>query len=140
MLFRSRGKIIVETVSLRVPNSMMEKSLQSDAWLDATKYPDISFEVISFDNVKTDGDKTTADVTGTFTLHGVSNKITVPVKMSFLKDKLHDRFPKLQGDLLVVRASFTIKRSDYGINKAQFEDKVSDEIELTLSLAGQSPR
>jgi polyisoprenoid-binding protein YceI len=136
----TRGKIIVEAVSLRVPNSMMEKSLQSDALLDAAKYPDITFEVTAFDNVKTDGDKTTGDVTGTFTLHGVSNKITVPVKMTFLKDKLHDRFPKLQGDLLVVRASFTIKRSDYGINKAKFEDKVSDEIELTLSLAGQSPR
>src|SRR5580658_9077073 len=115
----TRGKIIVQAVSLHVPNPMMEKGLQSDAWLDATKYPDITFEVIGLDNVKTDGDKTTADVTGTFTLHSVSNKITVPVKMTYLKGKLHDRFPKLEGNLLVLRASFTIKRSDYGINKAK---------------------
>jgi len=136
----TRGKISVEAASLHVPNPMMEHGLQSDAWLDATKYTDITFEVIGFDHVQTDGDKTTADVTGTFTLHGVSNKITVPVKMTFLKGKLHDRFPRLQGDLLVLRSSFTIKRSDYGINKAKFEDKVSDEIQLTLSLAGQSPK
>ena len=136
----TRGKIIVEANSLHVPNQMMEHGLQSDAWLDTTKYPDITFEVISLANVKTDGDKTTADVTGAFALHGVTNKITIPVKMTFLKDKLHDRFPKLQGDLLVVRSSFTIKRGDYGINKAKFEDKVADEIQLTLSLAGQSPK
>jgi polyisoprenoid-binding protein YceI len=136
----TRGKIIVEAASLRVPNSIMEEGLQSDSWLDVAKYPRITFEVIGFDNVKTDGDKTAADVTGTFTLHGVSNKITIPVTMTFLKDRLHDRFPKLKGDLLVVRSSFTIKRSDYGINKAKFEDKVADEIQLTLSLAGQSPK
>ena len=133
-----KGKIVVQTASLRVPNSMMEGHLQSDKWLDSTKYPQISFEVISVDNVKTSDNKTTADVTGTMTLHGVSNKITVPVKLTYLKDKLKDRFPALQGDLLVVRANFTIKRGDYGINKGAFEDKVSDEIELTLSLAGQS--
>src|SRR5208282_3966788 len=99
-----------------------------------------SFEVISVDNVKTTDNKTTADVTGTMTIHGVSNKITVPVKLTYLKDKLKDRFPKLEGDLLVVRATFIVKRSDYAINKDKFEDKVSNDIELTLSLAGQSPR
>jgi polyisoprenoid-binding protein YceI len=42
--------------------------------------------------------------------------------------------------LLVIRASFVIKRSDFGINKGQMEDKVSDEIQLNLSIAGQAPR
>jgi len=57
-----------------------------------------------------------------------------------LKGKLKDRFPQLQGDLLVLRSNFTIKRSDYNINKGNAEDKVSDDIDLKLSLAGQSPR
>ena len=64
----------------------------------------------------------------------------MPVTITFLKDKLHDRLPNLQGDLLVVRATFSVKRSDYDINKGMLEDKVSDEIALTLSVAGQSPR
>jgi polyisoprenoid-binding protein YceI len=135
-----KGKIVVEAKSLRVPNSMMQGHLQSDKWLDVAKYPDITFDVISLENVKTTDNKTTADVTGTFTLHGVANKITVPAKITYLKDKLKDRLPQLNGDLLVLRATFIIKRGDYGINKAAFEDKVSDEVELTLSLAGQSPR
>ncbi len=134
-----KGKIVVEAKSLRVPNSMMQGHLQSDKWLDVAKYPDITFDVISLDNVKTTDNKTTANVTGTFTLHGVAKKITVPVKITYLKDRLKDRWPQLNGDLLVLRATFTINRGDYGINKATFEDKVSEEVELTLSLAGQSP-
>jgi hypothetical protein len=64
----------------------------------------------------------------------------VPVKFTYLKDRLKDRFPQLEGDLLVLRAHFTIRRSEFGINPGAGEDKVSDQIELTLSLAGQAPR
>jgi polyisoprenoid-binding protein YceI len=136
----TKGKLVVAAESLHVPNATMQKHLQSDMWLDVAKFPDITFEVISVANVKTEGGKTTADVTGTMTIHGVSHQITVPVKMTYLKDKLKDRFPNLKGDLLVLRTTFTVKRSDYGINKGNFEDKVSDEIELNLSVAGQSPK
>ena len=135
-----KGKIIVEAASLNVPNPMMKQHLQSDKWLDVTKYPEITFEVLSTDKVKTTGSVITADVTGTMTIKGASQKVTVPVKITYLKGKLKDRFPKLEGDLLVLRATFTVKRSDYGINKGSFEDKVSDDIELNLSLAGQSPK
>ncbi|MDB6064186.1 MAG: hypothetical protein JWR26_394 [Pedosphaera sp.] len=135
-----KGKIIVDAASLIVPNSMMQGHLHGDQWLDVTKYPQITFETVSLENVKTEGNKTTADVTGTMTVHGVSKKIMVPVSLTYHKDKLKARFPNLEGDLLVVRAKFNIKRSDYGINKGKFEDKVSDDIELDLSIAGQSPR
>jgi hypothetical protein len=50
------------------------------------------------------------------------------------------RVPNQQGDLLVIRANFTLKRSDYGINPTAPEDKVSNAIDLTLSIAGASPR
>jgi polyisoprenoid-binding protein YceI len=136
-----KGKIIVDAASLHVPNAMMQGHLQGTNWLNVAENPEITFETGSVDNVTTDGNVTTADVTGTLTIHGVSKQITVPgVKITFLKDKLKDRFPQLEGDLLVIRASFTIKRSDFGINKGKFEDKVSDEIQLNLSIAGQAPR
>jgi hypothetical protein len=62
------------------------------------------------------------------------------VKFTFLKDKLGQRVPNMQGDLLVIRSSFTVKRSDFGLMPGQMEEKVSDAIELTLSIAGASPR
>jgi polyisoprenoid-binding protein YceI len=79
-------------------------------------------------------------VTGTFTLKGVSKELTVPAKFTYLKDKLGQRVPNQKGDLLVVRASFSLKRSDFNIMPGQMEDKVSDTIELTLSIAGASPK
>ena len=135
-----KGKIVVEAKSLRVPNSTMQGHLQSDMWLDVAKFPTITFEVLSADNVKTAENVTTADITGNMSIKGVSNKMTVPVKLTYLKDRLKDRFPMLQGDLLVLRAKFIVKRSDYGINKGNFADKVSDEIELNVSVAGQCPK
>ena len=136
----TKGKIIVATASLMLPNPMQKQHMLSDKWLDATKFPEITFESKEFKNVRTAGDTTTADVTGTFTLKGVSKELTVPVKLTYLKDKLGQRVPNQKGDLLVIRASFTIKRGDFNINPGQFEDKVSDTIELTLSIAGAAPK
>jgi polyisoprenoid-binding protein YceI len=136
----THGKIVVAASSLHVGNPMQQQHLLSDKWMDAAKYPEISFEAKDLKNVKTSGDVTTADVTGTFTLKGTSKEITVPVKFTFLKDKLGQRVPNMKGDLLVIRSSFTVKRSDFGIMPGQAEDKVSDAIELTLSIAGASPR
>lgn len=135
-----KGKIVLETMSLTVPNPTMQGHLRGATWLDAAKYPHITFEALSVANVKGQDNKWTADVTGDLTVKNVTKRITVPVKIAFLKDKLGQRIPNVQGDLLVLRAQFTIKRSDYNINKGNAEDKVSDDIDLTLSLAGQAPR
>jgi polyisoprenoid-binding protein YceI len=135
-----KGKIIVQASSLHLGNPMQKEHLHSDKWLDVAKYPEIIFEVESAKNVKRQANVTTADVAGKFSLHGVTKTITVPVTMTFLKDKLQARIPGKAGDLLVIRASFKIKRSDFGINPGQGEDKVSDDIELNLSIAGAAPR
>ena len=136
----AKGKIIVASSSLHVGNPMQQQHLLSDKWMDAAKYPEISFEAKELKNVKTNGDTTTAEVAGTFTLKGISKEITVPVKFTYLKDKLGQRVPNQKGDLLVIRANFSIKRSDFGIMPGQMEEKVSDTIDLTLSIAGASPR
>ena len=134
------GKIVVASSSMHVGNPMQQQHMLSDKWMDAAKFPDISFEVKELKNVKTSGDATTADVTGTFTLKGISKEVTAPVKFTYLKDKLSQRVPNQKGDLLVIRSTFNIKRSDFGIMPGQMEEKVSDTIELTLSIAGSSPR
>lgn len=136
----TKGRIVVTAASLHVPNPMMKEHLHSNQWLDVAKHADITFEAKEFRNVKTSGDNTTADAVGTLTIKGVAKDITAPVKLSYLKDKLGQRVPNLKGDLLVVRSTFAVKRSDFGINPAAPQDKVSDDIELTLSIAGAAAR
>src|ERR1051326_7375144 len=134
-----KGNIYVQANSLHLGNPMQKEHLHGDKWLDVAKYPEITFEVESAKNVRTEGNATSADVTGKMSLHGVAKAITVPVKMTYLKDKLKARTGK-EGDLLVIRASFKIKRSDFAINPGQMEEKVSDDIELNLSIAGAAQR
>jgi polyisoprenoid-binding protein YceI len=136
----TKGKIVIAASSLHVPNPTMKEHLHGNQWLDVQVDKEITFEAKSLSNVKTTGDDTTADVTGTLTIKGVSKEVTVPVKFSYLKDKLSLRVPNQKGDLLVIRANFPIKRSDFGINPKAPADKVSETIDLTLSIAGASPR
>jgi len=136
----TKGKISVAAASLNVPNSMMKDHMHGEQWLDVKKYPDITFELKELKNVKTNADVTKADAVGTFSLRGKSKEITVPVTLTYLKDKLSARMPNMKGDLLVIRGNFDIKRGDYDINPKAPADKVSDEINLSLAIAGASPK
>jgi len=134
----TKGKLIVASASLHVPNPMMNGHLKGEQWMNVAKYPEIMFEAKELKNVKTTANMTSADVAGTLTIKGQAKEVTVPVKLTYLKDKLSQRVPNMKGDLLVLRANFNVKRSDFGINPEAPQDKVSDVIELTLSLAGAS--
>jgi polyisoprenoid-binding protein YceI len=138
----TKGKISVATASLTVPNGLQTTIMRGNLWLDAAKYPEINFEAKELKNVKTNGDSTTAEVTGTFTLHGVSKQLTIPVEMKYLKDKLGERLGgNQQGDLLVITSTnFSIQRADFNIMPGQNLDKVADTIHLTLGVAGASPK
>lgn len=134
------GKIVVAADSLHVPSPMMKEHMHGAQWMDVAKNQEITFEAKSLKNVKTEGTKTTADAVGTFTMKGVSKELTIPVTLTYLKDKLGERMPNLKGDLLVVRSTFKVKRTDYGINPGAPTDKVADEVELTLSIAGAAAK
>ena len=132
----TKGKIVVAAESLTVPNPMMKEHMHGGQWLDVANNKEIIFEARELKDVKTAGDKTSANVTGTLTIKGVTKEVTAPVTLTYLKGKLGQRVPKMEGDLLVIRATFIIKRTDYGINPGAPTEKVSNEIELTLSIAG----
>ncbi len=134
------GVIDVAAESLTVPNPLQKEHLHGLNWLDVAKYPDIRFEAQSFANVKTDGNITTALVTGAFSLHGVTQTISAPLTLTYLPGRLGDRVPGMHGDLLVIRSQFVLKRGDFNIQKGNYEDKVSDDIHLTLAIAGAAAK
>ena len=132
------GKIVLATSSLHVDNPVMKGHLLDEKWMHASKFPTIEFIVEKMTKVKTSGTTTTATIAGKLTVKGVTKKVTVPVRLTYLKGLLIKR-NRVPGDLLVLRSDFTIKRSDYGINAGINEEKVSDEIELKLRVAGAAP-
>lgn len=137
----TRGSILIDAKTLSVENAMMKEHMLGKDWMDVATHPVISFTVSGVEGVKTEGESSTATVKGKFSLKGVEKEISVPAKVTLLKDKLGARTGgKLQGDLLVIRTEFTIKRSDYGVNPKAPTDKVSDDIVINLAIAGASPK
>lgn len=134
------GRIVLASKSLTVGNPIMQEHLHSADWINAAGFPEISFEARSLSKVQIKGDRTDAEVSGVLTIKGVSKEITVPVSLTYLPGKLGARLGKadLKGDLLVLRASFSVNRSDFGIMAGKATDKVSENIDLTLSLAGSA--
>lgn len=138
----AQGRIVLAAASLTVGNPVMAEHLRGEQWLDVAKHPAITFEAKSAQNVRTQGAQIHADISGKLTVKGVTKDVTVPVTFTHLADKLGARVndPKVKGDLLVLRAAFTINRSDFGIKPGEMTDKVAESIALSLSIAGAAPR
>ena len=132
------GKIVLSTSSLHVDNPVMKKHMLDEGWMHVSKFPTIEFVVGKMTDVKTSGTTIIATTAGKLTVKGVTKKVSVPVRLTYLKGMLIKR-NRVPGDLLVLRCDFIIKRSDYGINAGNNEEKVSDEIELKLRVAGAAP-
>jgi polyisoprenoid-binding protein YceI len=141
-LSTTRGKIVVATKSLVVPNPIMRMHLLSKDWLNARSNPEISFEIKKVGRVtKKSADASEVEVTGTFTLSQVTKEVLTKADVIYLPGKLGETTNnKIHGDLLVVRSNFKIRRSDFGIRAGEFLDKVADEISLFVNLVGSAPR
>jgi polyisoprenoid-binding protein YceI len=132
------GKIVLATSSLHVDNPLMKKHMLDEGWMHVSKFPTIEFVAGKITKVKTSGTTIIGTIAGELTVKGVTKKVSVPVRLTYLKGMLIKR-NRVPGDLLVLRCDFIIKRSDYGINAGNNEEKVSDEIELKLRVAGAAP-
>ena len=73
------------------------------------------------------------------TIKNVTLEIEVPVKLTYLKGLLEKR-NRVPGDLLILRSKFIVKRSDFNIQKGQNLEKVANDIEISLNLAGSAPK
>ena len=134
------GTITIEAASLTATNNKLQEHMLSKGWLDAASYPEISFVAKSVSKVEELKDGFKAQLTGDFTLMGVAKELTLPVTFTYLPDMLGQRSNgAMEGDLLVLRSTFTINRSDYGIKPGQNSDKVAEEVELRLAIAGAAP-
>jgi polyisoprenoid-binding protein YceI len=137
----TKGSIVIAAPSLHVENATMKEHMHGKDWLDSKAHPEIKFTVTGLQDFKMNGDIATANVAGTFSLKGKEKPITVPAKVTLLPGALAKRSNgQMEGDLLVIRSTFTIKRSDYGVNPGAPTDKVADEIEISLAIAGASPK
>ena len=134
------GEIVLAVESLVVPNATMTEHMHGEKWLNAAENPTIVFAVDGFKVEREDDITLSGVVSGSLTLNGTQREIEVPAKISYIADGVTQRSSgNRKGDLLVVRADFGIKLSDYGIEISPgARMKVSNDVDVKVRLAGLS--
>lgn len=132
-----KGELLLSVDTFRMPNDDMTKHVKGEMWLDAAKFPNIKVElkeVIESTN-KTENEFN-LKVKCNVEIKGTSKEMELNIVASYQKDKLGERVPKLKGDLLVLKTSFTVKRDDFKIKPGEFLSKVGNEIAITGNIVG----
>ncbi len=118
---KSSVKVTIKSDSIDTGVAKKDEHLKGGDFFSVKEYPEITF--VSKKIVKA-GDH--YDVTGDFTMHGVTKSVTVPVvKMKEDKD-FGGKDRRIGFD-----AVFTIKRSDFGMNF--MAGGIGDDVQITLA-------
>ena len=110
--------------SVTTKSAKLTQFLKTDKWLDATKFPEITFKATKI--ARTDADD--AEITGNLTLHGVTKPVTLKAK--FIGAGLN---PASKAYTVGFEATGKIMRSDFGVKT--FLPGIGDEVDLIISAA-----
>ncbi len=139
---KTAGYIEVTVANLVFANPMMTQVSRATDWLDVAQFPRIRFDVREVTDVKKldDTGRYTARVKGDFQCRGVSKPLEVDVGFQYLPGRLGDRVKGASGDLLVLRAGFSVRRTDFGLKLDPDFLHVADEVQIRFGIAGQAAR
>lgn len=124
--------------SMRTGIAMRDKHMAGKDWLDAEASPDIVFQIDKVQDItpgKASSSFASYKVTlvGDMTLHGVTRPMSIPATLTFLQAS--DKTARVaSGDLLAIKAKYTVKLSDFGVSHPVIGKKVADTIELNTVL------
>jgi len=135
-----KGSISIPVSSIKTAIDLRDEHLRSENWMDAENYPEISFVIKSVGDVKVAADnKLEVKVTGDFTAHGVTKEVVADVSLTYL-DASEQTKQYAPGDLLGVQAKFNITLSDFEVENMVVGQKVSESIEITVTLRGSNAK
>jgi polyisoprenoid-binding protein YceI len=129
----SSVELSIQAASLDTGHPGRDKHLRSPDFFDVEKFPELTFK--SSRIVARGQDR--YDVTGLFTLHGVSKELTVPVSfLGFIGSGPNEKAG--------FSADFTLNRKDFGIVWNRALDTggtvLGDEVFITLNVEAGPPK
>jgi polyisoprenoid-binding protein YceI len=124
-------QMVVQATSIDTKHAGRDSVLRSDDFFDVARYPTLTFESAAVRRVNPN----TLEVTGRFTLHGTTRKITVRVKLVGTQIVPH------VGMLAGFETQFTINRKDYGVLGARWSagsipGAISDDVQIHILAGG----
>ena len=134
-----RGTITAKVATMKTGNATRDGHLKGADWLDAKKFPTISFTIASVSNVSVSGNKATGTATGTFKMRGVSKQIAIPFTITYLDASAATK-KRAPGDLVLITADFTISLKDFKVAgaKGMVGSKVGETIRVHAQLFGSA--
>jgi len=116
--------LTVDVESVDTANEGRDKHLKSPDFFNAAQFPEITFQSESMKHLG--GSK--YEATGSFSMHGVTKEITVAIEHTGTGQN------RQGASVLGFETTFTVKRSDYGMNFMQ--GPIGDEVRLIVSIEG----
>jgi polyisoprenoid-binding protein YceI len=127
------GSIAVDVASIDTGIPLRNEHMREAGWLDAAKYPNITFTANRVQYLGGDQYR----VTGTFTMKGVSKPLTTTATVRYRAAGEATKAAGFDGDVVQVTTKFKIKLSDFNvIIPAPAKGKVANEVLITLSAYG----
>lgn len=120
---KSSVNVTIDAASISTGVDARDKHLKSPDFFEVAKYPTITFTSTSVKEVS----KGELQVTGTFTMHGVSNTITIPV--SNLGTTAGMKPGTVVGGF---EGALKLKRSDYGMKS--MIGPLGDDVDISLNI------
>lgn len=113
------GRFEMPVASMDTGIPTRNEHLQGDRWLGAGAHPNITFVLTSTEGVslaREDRGFRTYDATlvGEMTVKGVTREMKIPARLTFMPESDATRV-RAPGDLLAIRAQYSIKLSDFGV-------------------------
>lgn len=125
---KSSVEVTVDAASVNTNNEARDKHLRTPDFFDVEKFPTLYFKSVAVRQIAPGK----LEVTGDFTLRGVTKRITVPV--TSLGSSVH---PMTKKTMAAFETSFTIARKDYGVSYGLADAAnvvVGNEVDIHLTI------
>ena len=132
---RTTGTIEALSRSAQSSNPEADNFLRGPSLFDAERFPRITFALEKVTKSRRLGKAAQFGIVGNLTIKGRSRKVIVSTEMKHLPGKLKARIGE-EGDLLVIRGNFSIRRSDFDLGAGKFLNKAADKVDVELALVG----
>lgn len=113
----STATITVDLSALDTGISMRNEHMRGEKFLNTEKFPTATFKTVSVSGAKSVAPNQPVELqlTGDFTLHGVTKRITVPARVVVIPENDMTKSSRGPGDWIHGTVTFPIKLTDYSI-------------------------
>jgi polyisoprenoid-binding protein YceI len=123
---KSSVDVSIDAASVNTDNDARDKHLRGGDFFEVEKFPKITFKSSSVKEVE----KGKLEVTGDFTMHGVTKKITFPITNAGTRPGM--RPGSVVGGF--IDGALKLKRSEFGMSYGITQGVLGDDVEISIDV------